>query len=55
MLPPTARPLSLLAVTALAGTVLAAAPPASAASRDGVCDSGEFCYSFNSGNQGAPG
>ncbi|MET7327083.1 peptidase inhibitor family I36 protein [Nonomuraea sp. NPDC005650] len=38
---------------ALGGTVLAAAPPASAASRDGVCDTGEFCYYFNSNNQGS--
>ncbi|MCK2213732.1 peptidoglycan DD-metalloendopeptidase family protein [Actinomadura sp. ATCC 31491] len=41
------------ATMAFGGTVLAAAPPASAASRDGVCDSGEFCYYFNSGNQGS--
>jgi hypothetical protein len=29
------------------------AQPASAASRDGVCDSGEFCYYYNSNEQGA--
>lgn len=41
----------LLTLTAaMAGSVLAAAP-ASAASRDGACNSGEFCYFFNS-NQG---
>ncbi|MCP9970707.1 peptidase inhibitor family I36 protein [Actinomadura madurae] len=43
------------AIVAIAcgGTVLAAAPPASAAARDGVCDTGEFCYYFNSGNRGS--
>jgi murein DD-endopeptidase MepM/ murein hydrolase activator NlpD len=41
-------------------TLAAAAPlavgtfsPASAAARDGVCDSGEFCYYYNSNNAGA--
>ncbi|MEV4108792.1 peptidoglycan DD-metalloendopeptidase family protein [Nonomuraea sp. NPDC049695] len=38
---------------ALGGTVLATASPASAASRDGICDTGEFCYYFNSNNQGS--
>ncbi|WP_206068430.1 SpoIID/LytB domain-containing protein [Nonomuraea composti] len=38
---------------ALGGGLLATATPASAASRDGVCDSGEFCYYFNSDNQGS--
>ncbi|TMR09134.1 cell surface protein [Nonomuraea zeae] len=38
---------------ALGGAVLATAAPASAASRDGVCDTGEFCYYFNSDNQGS--
>ncbi|MGW4641767.1 peptidase inhibitor family I36 protein [Sphaerisporangium sp. NPDC004334] len=41
------------AVTALGGTALATASPASAATRNGVCESGEFCYYFNSGNQGS--
>ncbi|MEU6787294.1 SpoIID/LytB domain-containing protein [Nonomuraea angiospora] len=41
------------AVMALGGTVLATASPASAADRDGVCDTGEFCYYFNSNNQGS--
>ncbi|MFI7134732.1 peptidase inhibitor family I36 protein [Nonomuraea sp. NPDC050153] len=41
------------AAMALGGTVLATAPPASAANRDGVCDTGEFCYYFNSNNQGS--
>ncbi|MEV0385787.1 peptidase inhibitor family I36 protein [Nonomuraea sp. NPDC050643] len=40
------------ATMALGGTILAA-PPVAAAGRDGVCDSGEFCYYFNSGNQGS--
>nr|WP_311132661.1 SpoIID/LytB domain-containing protein [Nonomuraea gerenzanensis] len=35
------------------GTVLATPAPASAAGRDGVCDPGEFCYYFNSNNQGS--
>ncbi|MFF0311071.1 SpoIID/LytB domain-containing protein [Streptosporangium sp. NPDC004379] len=37
----------------LGGAVLAAASPASAAARNGVCEPGEFCYYFNSGNQGS--
>ncbi|TMR08238.1 cell surface protein, partial [Nonomuraea zeae] len=41
------------AAMALGGAVLATAAPASAASRDGVCDTGEFCYYFNSDNQGS--
>ncbi|MBB4700146.1 murein DD-endopeptidase MepM/ murein hydrolase activator NlpD [Sphaerisporangium siamense] len=41
------------AAIVLGGTVLAAASPASAASRNGVCESGEFCYYFNSGNKGS--
>src|SRR3954451_18883502 len=48
---------SLLAAAAgvvvmLAGSV-AFAGPASAASRDGRCDSGEFCYYFNSNEAGS--
>jgi peptidoglycan hydrolase-like amidase len=39
-------------VTVLAGVVVVAGP-ASAASRDGVCDSGEFCYYFNSDEAGS--
>ena len=39
---------------ALGGTVLATAtPPASAASRNGKCEKGEFCYYYNSGNKGS--
>ncbi|WP_216651368.1 peptidase inhibitor family I36 protein [Actinomadura litoris] len=41
------------AAAAIGGTAVAAAPPASAADRDGKCDSGEFCYYFNSGNKGS--
>ncbi|MFF5110472.1 SpoIID/LytB domain-containing protein [Streptosporangium sp. NPDC000509] len=57
MSPRTARPISRLAAVAsamvLGGAVLAVAPPASAAGRNGVCESGEFCYYFNSNNQGS--
>ena len=35
-----------------AAALLAAAGPASAADRDGRCDTGEFCYYYNSGNAG---
>ncbi|TDB81651.1 cell surface protein [Actinomadura sp. KC216] len=46
--------LSVTAATAaIGGTVLATVSPASAAARDGKCDSGEFCYYFNSGNAGS--
>ncbi|MEV0616664.1 peptidase inhibitor family I36 protein [Nonomuraea sp. NPDC050404] len=38
---------------ALGGTVVATASPASAAERDGICQTGEFCYYFNSNNQGS--
>src|SRR6188472_801541 len=42
------------AVLALGGATSAIlASPASAASRDGACDSGEFCYYYNSDNQGS--
>lgn len=41
------------AAMALGGVVLIPASPASAASRNGVCESGEFCYYFNSNNQGS--
>ncbi|MGW3887725.1 peptidase inhibitor family I36 protein [Micromonospora chokoriensis] len=44
-----------VAGTALAMTtsILSVASPAQAASRDGVCDSGEFCYYYNSGYAGS--
>ncbi|MFA1537882.1 SpoIID/LytB domain-containing protein [Actinomadura monticuli] len=41
------------AAAALGGTVLVPASPAAAASRNGVCESGEFCYYYNSGNEGS--
>ncbi|MEU4538029.1 hypothetical protein AB0G15_24565, partial [Streptosporangium sp. NPDC023825] len=47
------RLIAVAAATALGGTVLATAAPASAAGRNGVCESGEFCYYFNSNNQGS--
>ncbi|MFC5755007.1 hypothetical protein, partial [Actinomadura rugatobispora] len=49
----TARLAAGVAATALGGTVFIPASPASAANRDGVCDNGEFCYYFNSDNQGS--
>ncbi|MDX6742000.1 SpoIID/LytB domain-containing protein [Actinocorallia sp. A-T 12471] len=51
------RTLSRFAATAAAmavgGMVLATAAPVSAASRNGVCQTGEFCYYFNSNNKGS--
>ncbi|MFI0485319.1 peptidase inhibitor family I36 protein [Actinomadura sp. 9N215] len=41
------------AVIALSGAASALAMPASAASRNGECETGEFCYYFNSDNQGS--
>ncbi|GAA2143071.1 CHAP domain-containing protein [Actinomadura napierensis] len=41
------------AALALTAPFLATGSPAFAASRDGVCDSGEFCYYYNSGNAGS--
>ncbi|GGP95449.1 peptidoglycan hydrolase-like amidase [Actinomadura coerulea] len=53
----SARLISRLTATtaalALGGTALIPASPASAAARDGKCDSGEFCYYYNSDNQGS--
>ncbi|HMM93744.1 peptidase inhibitor family I36 protein [Phycicoccus sp.] len=49
------RPLAataLAVLTALTATVTAA-QPAAAAARDGVCQSGEFCYYYNSDNAGS--
>jgi len=40
-------------VLAMTTSILSAASPASAASRDGVCDSGEFCYYYNSDEAGS--
>ncbi|MFB4308535.1 peptidase inhibitor family I36 protein [Actinomadura sp. GTD37] len=41
------------AALALGGAATALFSPASAAARNGVCDSGEFCYYYNSGNAGS--
>ncbi len=41
------------AAVVIGGTVLATATPASAAARNGVCETGEFCYYFNSNNKGS--
>ncbi|GGL26647.1 peptidase inhibitor family I36 protein [Phycicoccus endophyticus] len=38
---------------AVAAPLLATAAPAQAAARDGSCNSGEFCYYYNSGNAGS--
>ncbi len=35
------------------GLTMASTAPASAAARNGVCESGEFCYYYNSNNQGS--
>ncbi|MCD0452622.1 peptidase inhibitor family I36 protein [Actinocorallia sp. API 0066] len=40
-------------VIALGGIVLGTASPASAATRNGVCETGEFCYYFNSNTKGS--
>jgi hypothetical protein len=48
------RIVSLLASLALlAGGAAILAAPAAAAGRDGVCNTGEFCYYFNSGEAGS--
>ncbi|WP_326564081.1 CHAP domain-containing protein [Micromonospora peucetia] len=51
----TVRVLSALGASMLGATlgVLAVAVPAQAASRDGICDTGEFCYYYNSGHAGS--
>jgi hypothetical protein len=41
------------ATLALTAPILAIATPANAAARDGVCDSGEFCYYYNSDEAGS--
>ncbi|MDO9407743.1 peptidoglycan DD-metalloendopeptidase family protein [Patulibacter sp.] len=51
--PQRRRTLVASLVVALIGTAAVGAPSATAAPRDGRCDPGEFCYSFNSGFQGA--
>ncbi len=48
------KALTVAAATfALAGPALVLAGPAAAAGRDGVCNSGEFCYYFNSYEAGS--
>jgi surface antigen len=51
----TVRVLSALGVSVLSATlgVLAVTAPAQAAARDGICDTGEFCYYYNSGQAGS--
>ena len=50
----TSRAARLLAAAALGvGMLAAAAAPAQATARDGNCESGEFCYYYNSNNQGS--
>jgi hypothetical protein len=44
---------ALAATAALASPILVTASPASAAARDGVCESGEFCYYYNSDEAGS--
>jgi hypothetical protein len=41
------------AALAMTTSILSVASPASAASRDGDCDSGEFCYYYNSNEEGS--
>ncbi|GAB3350538.1 peptidase inhibitor family I36 protein [Micromonospora halotolerans] len=41
------------AALAMTTSILTVASPAQAASRDGVCDSGEFCYFYNSNYAGS--
>lgn len=41
------------AVLAVGAATVVAAAPARAAERNGVCDSGEFCYYYNSDNAGS--
>ncbi|GIF08403.1 peptidase inhibitor family I36 protein [Actinoplanes siamensis] len=41
------------AALAVATSVVSFSSPASAASRDGACDSGEFCYYYNSNEEGS--
>jgi hypothetical protein len=47
------KTLTRVGIIAAAATMMATATPAFAASRDGVCDTGEFCYYFNSGEAGS--
>ena len=47
------KTLTRVGIIAAAATMLATATPAFAASRDGVCNTGEFCYYYNSGEAGS--
>ena len=47
------KTLTRVGIIAAAATMMATATPAFAASRDGVCNTGEFCYYFNSGEAGS--
>ncbi|MFC4908506.1 SpoIID/LytB domain-containing protein [Actinomadura gamaensis] len=50
----TTRALSVAAAAmTLGGAVVATAAPAMAAGRNGVCDNGEFCLYYNSGEKGS--
>ncbi|OQO94545.1 peptidoglycan DD-metalloendopeptidase family protein [Saccharomonospora piscinae] len=42
-----------VAMLAATGLTVISAAPASAAARDGVCQKGEFCYYYNSNNEGS--
>ncbi|GAA3026468.1 peptidase inhibitor family I36 protein [Streptosporangium longisporum] len=44
---------AVAAAVVLGGTAMTTVPSASAAGRNGVCEAGEFCYYFNSNNQGS--
>ncbi|NUR83096.1 MAG: peptidoglycan DD-metalloendopeptidase family protein [Nonomuraea sp.] len=44
---------TILSAMVIGGSLFATASPAQAAARDGVCDTGEFCYYFNSNFQGS--
>ena len=45
--------LTLALLVGFTAVAVVTAGPASAAGRDGVCNSGEFCYYFNSGEAGS--
>jgi hypothetical protein len=47
------KTLTRVGIVAAAQQMLATATPAFAASRDGVCNTGEFCYYYNSGEAGS--
>ena len=45
--------LTRVGIITVAASMMATATPAFAASRDGVCNTGDFCYYFNSGEAGS--